>query len=118
MVWAVVEMGGPLTVGVLTHHPVAPGRLRSVAGGLWVAELRVSEAVAAKINGVHKVTVDEVQQSLIATEGLVYVERPDDGVEVQVWIRGSEHLAVIFPRWGDDPDGVYYLATVYPRRSD
>lgn len=89
-----------------------------MAGALWVAELRVSEVVASKVNGRHRVTVDEVRQELLATEGLVYVERQDGGLEVQVWIRGEEHLAVIFPRWGPDPDGVYYLATIYPRRSN
>lgn len=86
-------------------------------GRLWVAELRVSSAVAEKISAKHDVTESEVRDQLVNVTGLQYVERTDSGYEVQVWIRGREHLAVVFPKWGMDPDDVYYLATVYRRRA-
>lgn len=83
--------------------------------GLWIAELRISDAVATKISSRHRVTADEIREALICVPGLTYAHRDDTGCEIQIFLRGREHLAVIFPRHGADPDGVFFLATVYPR---
>jgi hypothetical protein len=83
---------------------------------IWVARLRISRRVAAKINQLHHIEPQEVRDAVECVAGLDVSENldPERGwrVIVRTTIRENEALVVLYP--AEDPMGdVWRLGSVY-----
>ena len=85
---------------------------------VWVAELRVSRATAAKVDAKHGISAWEVRDALVGVEGLrgVADEHPVHGrrLILQVPLRGRAALVVLFEVQHPLGD-VWNLGSVYFR---
>jgi hypothetical protein len=83
---------------------------------IWVAQLRISDAIAHKISTQHGLQADEVRDAVECVPGLRYVG-DDDPVRgwraiIEIFIRGQKVLVVLYPV--DDPMGsVFNLGSAY-----
>jgi hypothetical protein len=89
-----------------------------VAGSLWVAHLRVSEATALKLSSKHGLGWQEVRDAIVGVRGLPFVwdDDPKRGQRalVEATIGGRSCVVILYPV--DDPLGdVYALGSAYPR---
>jgi hypothetical protein len=81
---------------------------------LWVAEIRISERTAAKVQSLHNLDVKDIRDAVVCRTGLPFKwdEDPERGLRaiVKCQIGGREALVVLYPI-GDD---VYHLGSAYP----
>jgi hypothetical protein len=89
-----------------------------VAGSLWVAHLRVSEATARKLSSKHGLDWQDVRDAIVGVRGLRFVwdDDPYRGQRalVEATIGGRSCAVILYPV--DDPLGdVYALGSAYPR---
>jgi hypothetical protein len=88
-----------------------------VAGSIWVADLKISQATNDKICGKHGISGQEVKDALVCVAGLVFVW--DDDAErglraiVSAFIR-QPVLVVIRPRPRDAYGDSWTLVSAYP----
>lgn len=82
--------------------------------GIWVAQLRISDATRAKLIGRHHLDADEVRREVQCVEGLSYWwdHDPERGTRamVEVVVQGRPIVVVLYPA-GDD---VWNLGSAYP----
>ncbi|MGO8873395.1 MAG: hypothetical protein ACLQPH_18730 [Acidimicrobiales bacterium] len=84
---------------------------------IWVAQLKISQATAEKINGLHGISGQEVKDAVECVRGLPFVW-DDDPVRgrraiVQVNIRGPVEIA-LYPKETDAYGDVWALGSAYP----
>lgn len=83
---------------------------------LWVAQLWISERTAAKINGAHQLSSEEVRDAVECVAGLEFVWHLDEArgerAIVSTRIRGRSALAVLYDA-GHPLGDVYWLGSVY-----
>lgn len=81
---------------------------------LWVAQLLISDATAAKIRGRHHLDPHDVNDAVVCREGLEYEwnDDPERGLRAIVeTVIGSKPVWVVLYPAGDD---VYHLGSAYP----
>jgi hypothetical protein len=91
-------------------------RLRPV--GAWIADLWISPATAAKIQARHGLTAQEVATAVVQVAGLQYrwhyhAER-GRRLLVEVVIRNTRVLVVLYPRLRDAYGDAWDLGSAYP----
>jgi len=68
---------------------------------IWVAELRVSDATAAKISSKHGLDVDDIRAAIVGVPGLTFAwhDHPVRGLRAIVELEVGTHpvLAVLYP---------------------
>jgi len=86
-----------------------------MVASIWVAELRISDATAAKISSKHGLSVAEVRASLVGVAGLQFAwdEHPARGRRaiVEAFVDGRRVLAVLYPV--NPTEGVWNLGSAY-----
>lgn len=91
-----------------------------VVPAIWIADLGVSDATAAKISAKHNVSRTEAREALVCVPGIRFVWdfHPERGRRAlcQVRIRGEKYIAVLYPV--SDPMGnVWNLGSIYREAS-
>jgi hypothetical protein len=83
-------------------------------GSIWVAVMRISPAVRAKLVSVHSLDADEVVVAVQCVRGLQFAwhDHPARGRRalIQVRIRGAPVLVVLYPT--SDPE-IWNLGSAY-----
>ena len=84
---------------------------------IWVAQLKISQATAEKIQHKHGISGQEVKDAVVCVRGIPFVweDDPERGRRaiVKVQIRGSVEV-VLYPRPRDAYGDVWALGSAYP----
>ena len=93
------------------------GRNGGQVSRLWVAELRISQRTAQKLNQKHGLSVEEARDAIVCVSGLPFAwdDHKLRGLRaiVETRIRGRRVLVVLYPADGPFGDS-WHLGSAYP----
>jgi hypothetical protein len=85
---------------------------------IWIADLWVSQATAEKIQRAHRIDVLDIYDEIVCVRGLrcSWHDHPDRGRRalVEVSIRSTNVLVVLYPRDGEPFPDAWNLGSAYP----